>query len=324
MASRSSRTSGIARTSARSRVSSRSRTSSTSRSQSYDKFLQSDVRPRERRGGRAAGGLSQRLPDQGLQRDERARLRVVQPREAEVRRRRVPPARHDLRGADQGDHAADDLRHPRGRRAHRPRHQGAGGLLRRDPADDGHRYVHHQRHRARRRQPAAPQPGRLLRPRQGQDALQRASCSTPRASSPTAARGSTSSSTPRTSSTSASTGAGRCTRRCCCARSATRTQELLNYFYNTETVFLEKGAQVRQEHRVRPAPRPARDPRHQGRRRGHRQEEPQVHPRRHQEAEGGQDRSPAARSRPSWSARSRRRTSSTRRPARSCSSATRR
>ena len=52
-----------------------------------------------------------------------------------------------------------------------PRHQGAGGLLRRDPADDRERHVHHQRHRARRRHPAAPQPGRLLRSRQGQDAL---------------------------------------------------------------------------------------------------------------------------------------------------------
>ena len=50
----------------------------------------------------------------------------------------------------------------------------------------------------------------------------RASCSTARASSRTAARGSTSSSTPRTSSTSASTAAASCTRRCCCARSATR------------------------------------------------------------------------------------------------------
>jgi DNA-directed RNA polymerase subunit beta len=38
----------------------------------------------------------------------------------------------------------------------RPRHQGAGGLLRRDPADDGQRHVHHQRHRACRGEPAAP------------------------------------------------------------------------------------------------------------------------------------------------------------------------
>ena len=84
-------------------------------------------------------------------------------------------------------------------------------------------------------------PGRLLRPRQGQDALQRQAPLLARASSRTAARGSTSSSTRRTSSTSASTGAGRCTPRCSCARSATRTQDLLNYFYSTETIFLEKG-----------------------------------------------------------------------------------
>ena len=43
-----------------------------------------------------------------------------------------------------------------------PRHQGAGGLLRRHPADDGERDLHHQRHRARHRQPAAPLAGRLL------------------------------------------------------------------------------------------------------------------------------------------------------------------
>ena len=78
-----------------------------------------------------------------------------------------------LRRADQGDDAAHDLRHPRWWRAHRPRHQGAGGLLRRNPAHDGHRHVHHQRDRARRRQPAAPEPRRLLRPRQGQDPLER-------------------------------------------------------------------------------------------------------------------------------------------------------
>ena len=33
----------------------------------------------------------------------------------------------------------------------RPRHQGAGSLLRRNSADDGQRHVHHQRHRARHR-----------------------------------------------------------------------------------------------------------------------------------------------------------------------------
>ena len=35
-----------------------------------------------------------------------ARVRLVQPREAQVRRRRVPPARHDLRRADQGGRSA--------------------------------------------------------------------------------------------------------------------------------------------------------------------------------------------------------------------------
>ena len=43
-----------------------------------------------------------------------------------------------------------------------PRHQGAGGLLRRHPADDGERDLHHQRHRAGHRQPAPPLAGRLL------------------------------------------------------------------------------------------------------------------------------------------------------------------
>ena len=140
---------------------------------SYDKFLQTNVPPHERVEVGLAGGVSERLPHQGLQRDERARLRQLQPREAEVRRRGVPPARDDLRGTHQGHDPADDLRHPRRRRAHRPRHQGAGGLLRRDPADDRDRHLHHQRHRARRRQPAPPKPRRLLRPRQGQDALER-------------------------------------------------------------------------------------------------------------------------------------------------------
>src|SRR5471030_1278408 len=39
----------------------------------------------------------------------------------------------------------------------------------RNSADDGQRHLHHQRHRARRRQPAAPVAGRVLRPRQGQE-----------------------------------------------------------------------------------------------------------------------------------------------------------
>ena len=150
-----------------------SRTSSTSRSRVYDKFLQSNVPPSEREEIGLQGVFRSVFPIKDFNGTSELVFVSLQPREAEVRRRRVPPARHDVRGADQGDDAADDLRHPRGRRAHRARHQGAGGLLRRDPADDGDRYVHHQRHRARRRQPAAPQPRRLLRSRQGQDALER-------------------------------------------------------------------------------------------------------------------------------------------------------
>ena len=55
------------------------------------------------------------------------------------------------------------------------------------------------------------------------------------------------------------------------------TQDLLNYFYNTETVYLEKGDKLLQERRVRPALGSARHARHQGERRGHRQEGQQVH-----------------------------------------------
>ena len=51
---------------------------------------------------------------------------------------------------------------PRDRRAHDARRQGGGGLLRRHPADDGQRHVHHQRHRARHRLAAPPEPGRVL------------------------------------------------------------------------------------------------------------------------------------------------------------------
>ena len=44
------------------------------------------------------------------------------------------------------------------------------------------------------------------------------------------------------------------------------TQDLLNYFYNTETVYLEKGGQVPEERRVRSPRRSAQHARHQGRR----------------------------------------------------------
>ena len=51
--------------------------------------------------------------------------------EAEVRRRRVPGARHDLRRAPQGHHPPRGLEQgSRDGRQDHPRHQGAGGLLR--------------------------------------------------------------------------------------------------------------------------------------------------------------------------------------------------
>ena len=100
--------------------------------------------------------------------------------EAEVRRRRVPGARHDLRRAAEGDDPSRGVEQgPRDRREDHPRHQGAGGLLRRHPADDGERHVHHQRHRARHRQPAAPFAGRVL-PLGRQDAVRRADHPVPR------------------------------------------------------------------------------------------------------------------------------------------------
>ena len=133
--------------------------------------------------------------------------------EAEVRRRRVPGARHDLRRAAEGDDPARGLEQgPRDRRQDHPRHQGAGGLLRRHPADDGERHVHHQRHRARHRQ-------RSCTGRRAPSSTRKTRRSTSRRSSRIAARGWSSSTTRRTCSTSASTASGSSSRRCSCAPS---------------------------------------------------------------------------------------------------------
>ena len=123
---------------------------------------------------RARSALSALRQAQRRPRRHLRHLRQHRRPQAEVRRRRVPGARHDLRRAAQGDDPPRGLEQgPRDRRQDHPRHQGAGGLLRRHPADDGQRHVHHQRHRARHRQPAAPLAGRLL-PLGRQDALHRA------------------------------------------------------------------------------------------------------------------------------------------------------
>ena len=135
-----------------------------------------DLRPHAdrrslRRQGRAVPEMRHAEPG------ARRRLRHLRPHrraEAEVRRRRVPGARHDLRRAAEGDHPAGGLEQGPGDRGQdHPRHQGAGGLFRRHPADDRQRHVHHQRHRARDRVAAAPLAGGVL-PLRGQDALHRA------------------------------------------------------------------------------------------------------------------------------------------------------
>ena len=129
---------------------------------------------------RARGALpALRQAERGARRRLR-HLRQHRRPEAEVRRRRVPGARHDLRRAAQGHDPARRLEQgPRDRRQDHPRHQGAGGLLRRHPADDRQRHVHHQRHRARHRLAAPPLAGRVL-PLGRQDALHRADHPVPR------------------------------------------------------------------------------------------------------------------------------------------------
>ena len=177
---------------------------------SYDQFLlvQEPAGRAARRG--PAGRLQVGVPDLGFLQHLDARIREVRIRSAEIRRRRVPPARHDLCRAAQGDAAPHRVRYRRGdRRQVGQGHQGAGCLHGRHPAHDQQRHLRRQRHRARHRLADAPLAGRVLRSRQGQDPFFRASCCSPPASFRIAAPGSTSSSTPRTSSMRASTGAGK-------------------------------------------------------------------------------------------------------------------
>ena len=137
---------------------------------SYDHFLQMDVPPERRSNVGLQEVFRSVFPIKDF--SDRAVLEFVALRAgaAEIRRRRVPTARHDLCRAAEGHAAPDRLRRRRGNRpAVDPRHQGAGRLHGRHAADDRQRHLHHQRHRARHRQPDAPLARRLLRPRQGQD-----------------------------------------------------------------------------------------------------------------------------------------------------------
>jgi hypothetical protein len=176
---------------------------------SYVAFLQKDVPPPSAspKGCRRRSCPRSRSLAQRVRGDE---VHRIQHRQAGVRRARVPAARPDLRGG-RARQAADDHLRPRIASAEgRQGDQGAGGLHGRSAPDDRLRLLHRQRHRARHRQPAAPQPRACSSSTTRARRTARASCCSARASSPTAAPGSTSSSTPRTSCTSASTAAARC------------------------------------------------------------------------------------------------------------------
>ena len=95
---------------------------------------------------------------------------------------------------------------PRSRQGH-PR---AGGLHGRAAADDRQRHLRHQRHRARHRLAAAPFARACSSTTTAARPTPPASCCSPRASFPTAARGSTSSSIRRTACSCASTAAASC------------------------------------------------------------------------------------------------------------------
>ena len=138
---------------------------------SYDDFLMVKEPP----GGRLDQGSADRfqvgVPDLRLLGAGNARVRALRVRAAQVRRRRVPAARHDLRRAAEGEAAPDRVRCERGdRRQVGQGRQGAGRLHGRHAVHDAERHLHHQRHRARHRQPDAPLAGRVLRSRPGQHA----------------------------------------------------------------------------------------------------------------------------------------------------------
>ena len=212
------------------------------------------------------------------------------------------------------------------RRRNHPRHQGAGSLHRRNPADDRDRLVHHQRHRARHRLAAAPFARACSSTTTRARPTPAARSSTRPASSRIAARGSTSSSTTKTSCTSASTAAVSCRRRSCCARSATRREELLELLLRHGDDPLRDEQEVQHARSTRAPRRSARDERHRRSedRRSPRQEEPQVHQGRHQASiqEAGVKTLPIDMRRAGRQGLGSK-TSSTRRPAKSSSSATR-
>ena len=174
---------------------------------SYDHFLQMAVIPEQRGECRAAGGLQVGLPDPRFLRARSTRIRPLRAGDAEIRRRRVPAARHHLRRAAEGHAPPRRLGCRRGYRlALDPRHQGAGRLHGRHAADDEATAP------SSSTAPSASSSRRCIAARASSSTTTRArrtppanTCS-PRGSSPIAAPGSISSSTPRTTSMCASTG----------------------------------------------------------------------------------------------------------------------
>ena len=137
---------------------------------SYDQFLQVEKPEGGRIGRGPGGGVPSGVPDQGFLGILAAGICRLPLRRAEIRRRGVPAALHDLCRAAQGDAAPDRVRcGPGNRRQVGQGHQGTGRLYGRRSLHDRERHLRRQRHRARHRLPDAPFAGRLLRPRQGQD-----------------------------------------------------------------------------------------------------------------------------------------------------------
>ncbi len=118
--------------------------------------------PRRARGRRPRARLQGPVPDHGRPRELLAGVRPLHARRAEVLRRGVHRARHDLLGAAQGDAAARHLRGGRGAEA-------PANIIEKEvylgelPLLTAARHLRHQRRRARHRQPAAPLAGRRVR-----------------------------------------------------------------------------------------------------------------------------------------------------------------
>ena len=113
---------------------------------------------------RSGGDLRGDLPDRGLLGIHVALVPGPPLRAAQVLDRRVQGAGHDLRGPA--------LRDGRVHEHHHRRDQEPDGLHGRLPAHDRARHLRHQRHRARRRLPARPLAGRVLRAHRRQDVRQ--------------------------------------------------------------------------------------------------------------------------------------------------------